>query len=106
MVVVYAADGMKITGDERARFEKSPAAAWRRPGGDSRWRGGRDQNDWAKKLGGSRAGPPGAGMAKEDPVARGEVGLYFVDQEDPITQGISNFDWKDEVYNQLDMSPT
>ena len=35
----------------------------------------------------------------------GDVGLYFVDQEHPITKGASNFDWKDEVYNQMEMSP-
>ena len=33
------------------------------------------------------------------------MGVYFVDTDHPIVKGISNFDWKDEVYNQLDMSP-
>src|SRR5215212_4957405 len=28
----------------------------------------------------------------------GEVGQYFIDTQHPITRGISNFDWKDEVY--------
>ena len=34
----------------------------------------------------------------------GGVGLYFVEPDHPITRGVSNFDWKDEIYNQLDMS--
>jgi putative membrane-bound dehydrogenase-like protein len=35
----------------------------------------------------------------------GEVGEYFVDTEHPITRGISNFDFKDEVYWDLHMMP-
>ncbi len=34
----------------------------------------------------------------------GEVGLYFVNNDHPVTQGLSNFDWKDEIYYDLDMS--
>ena len=101
VVVIYAADGMKITGDERARFEKY----LQRGGGlvvihDGVVAG--DQNDWAKRVQGGSWRWDGE---KKTQWREGEVGLYFVDQEDPITRGISNFDWKDEVYNQLDMSP-
>lgn len=35
----------------------------------------------------------------------GEVGEYFIDTEHPITKGISNFDWKDEIYWDLHMMP-
>ena len=36
---------------------------------------------------------------------QGEVGIYFVDTTHPITRGLSNFDWKDEIYYEMDMSP-
>jgi putative membrane-bound dehydrogenase-like protein len=35
----------------------------------------------------------------------GDVNLYFVDQEHPITRGISNFGFKDEIYWDLHMMP-
>lgn len=35
----------------------------------------------------------------------GEVGMYFIDTEHPITKGISNFDFKDEIYYDLHMMP-
>jgi putative membrane-bound dehydrogenase-like protein len=35
----------------------------------------------------------------------GDVGMYFVDTEHPITRGISNFDFKDEIYYDLHMMP-
>src|SRR5688572_32275308 len=35
----------------------------------------------------------------------GEVGQYFVDQEHPITRGVSNFDFNDEIYWDLHMMP-
>jgi len=101
VVIIYAADGMKITGDERTRFEKF----LQRGGGlvvlhDGVVSG--DQHEWAKKVQGGSWRWDGEKKTKWH---EGEVGLYFVDQEDPITQGISNFDWNDEVYNQLDMAP-
>lgn len=101
VVIIYAADGMKIIGDERARFEKF----LQRGGGVMVLHDGvvsGDQHDWAKQvLGGSWRWDG----EKKTKWLEGDVGLYFVDPEDPITKGISNFDWKDEVYNQLDMSP-
>jgi uncharacterized protein len=101
VVIIYAADGMKITGDERTRFEKF----LQRGGGVVVLHDGvvaGDQNDWAKKVQGGSWRWDGEKKTKWH---EGEVGLFFVDQEDPISRGISNFDWKDEVYNQLDMSP-
>jgi type 1 glutamine amidotransferase len=35
----------------------------------------------------------------------GDVGVYFIDTEHPITKGVSNFDIKDEVYWDLHMMP-
>ncbi|MDP6989680.1 MAG: ThuA domain-containing protein [Planctomycetota bacterium] len=35
----------------------------------------------------------------------GEMGLYFADREHPITQGISNFDFTDELYYDLHLEP-
>lgn len=101
VVIIYAADGMKITGDDRARFEKF----LQRGGGlvvlhDGVVSG--DQHEWAKKVQGGAWRWDGD---KKTQWHEGQVGLYFVDQENPITRGVSNFDWKDEVYNQLDMSP-
>jgi putative membrane-bound dehydrogenase-like protein len=101
VVVIFAADGMKIVGEERARFEKF----LQRGGGlvvlhDGVVSG--DQNEWAKKVQGGSWRWDGE---KKTQWHEGEVGLYFVDQEHPITKGVSNFDWKDEVYNQMDMSP-
>ena len=33
------------------------------------------------------------------------MGEYFVDTQHPITRGVSNFDWDDEVYYELEMTP-
>lgn len=101
VLVVYAADGMKIEGENRANTEKF----LKRGGGlvvihDGVVAG--DQYEWAKKVQGGAWRWDGE---KKTSWHEGEVGLYFVDQKHPITQGISNFDWKDEVYNQLDMAP-
>ena len=101
VVVIYAADGMKITGGERARFEQF----LQRGGGlvvlhDGVVAG--DQHEWAKQVQGGSWRWDGD---QKTTWHEGEVGLYFVDPENPITRGISNFDWNDEVYNQLDMSP-
>ncbi|MEW6158605.1 MAG: PVC-type heme-binding CxxCH protein [Verrucomicrobiota bacterium] len=98
VVVIYAADGMKIVGDDRANFEKF----LQRGGGlvvihDGVVSG--DQHEWAKKVQG------GAWIWQDRRTKwhEGEVGIYFVDTEHPITRGISNFDWKDEIYYELDM---
>jgi putative membrane-bound dehydrogenase-like protein len=100
VVVIYAADGMKIAGEQRAEFEKF----LRRGGGlvvihDGVVSG--DQNAWAKKVQG------GAWIWENRRTKwyEGEVGLYFMEPEHPITRGISNFDWKDEIYFDLDMAP-
>jgi type 1 glutamine amidotransferase len=35
----------------------------------------------------------------------GDVGVYWVDDAHPITAGLSNFDWKDEIYYDMDLAP-
>ena len=105
VVVIYAADGMKITGNDRANFEKF----LQRGGGVVVIHDGivaDDQHDWCKKIvGGTWIWGNKAPGRTPTKWFEGNVGLYFVDQEHPITRGVSNFDWKDEVYNQLEMAP-
>ena len=100
VLVIYAADGMKITGDERARFEQFLA----RGGGVVVLHDGvvsGDQHAWCKKIIGGAWRWDGD---KKTQWHEGNVGVYFVNPEHPIVKGVSNFDWKDEVYNRLDMA--
>jgi type 1 glutamine amidotransferase len=102
VLVIYAADGMKIVGEERERLE----AFLRRGGGlvvihDGVVSG--DQHEWAKGVIG------GAWRWDLPPERRtkwleGDVGLYWVDREHPISRDLSNFDWKDEIYFDMDMA--
>ena len=105
VLVIFAADGMKIVGDQRVSFEKFI----RRGGGVVVIHDGivaDDQHEWCKQvLGGTWIWANKAPGKTQTKWIEGDVGLYFVDPEHPITRGASNFDWKDEVYNQMDMSP-
>ncbi|MBM3837538.1 MAG: hypothetical protein FJ398_06180 [Verrucomicrobia bacterium] len=101
VLIIFADDGMKIVGEERARFENF----LRRGGGfvvihDGVVSG--DQHEWAKKVQGGAWRWDGETKTKW---FEGEVGEYFVDPTHPITRGASNFDWKDEIYFDLDMAP-
>ncbi|HVY69632.1 MAG TPA: PVC-type heme-binding CxxCH protein, partial [Verrucomicrobiae bacterium] len=101
VLVIFAADGMKITGGDRANFEKF----LQRGGGIEVIHDGvvsGDQNDWAKKVQGGSWRWDGN---KKTKWLETEVGIYFVDQEHPIVKGVSNFDWKDEIYYDMDMAP-
>lgn len=104
VLVIFAADGMKAEGADRVAFEKF----LRRGGGlvvihDGVVAGNSNEDaDWAKKVQGGAWRWQGENKTQWH---EGDVGLYFVDQDHPITRGISNFDWKDEVYNHLDMAP-
>jgi putative membrane-bound dehydrogenase-like protein len=101
VLVIYAQDGMKVVGQQRADFEKF----LRRGGGlvvlhDGIVSG--DQPDWAKKVQG------GSWRWEGEPKAKwleSEVGIYFIDTKHPIVRGVSNFDWQDEIYYDLDMAP-
>ena len=82
VLVIYAQDGMKITGEPRATFEKF----LRRGGGlvvihDGVVSG--DQNEWAKKVQGGSWRWDGE---KKTRWLEGEVGIYFVDPKHPIVQ--------------------
>ncbi|HKS36764.1 MAG TPA: PVC-type heme-binding CxxCH protein, partial [Verrucomicrobiae bacterium] len=101
VLVIYAADGMKVVGPQRADFEKF----LKRGGGlvvvhDGVVSG--DQHEWAKKVQGGAWRWDGDRKTKW---LESEVGLYFVNPQHPIVNGVSNFDWKDEIYYDLDMAP-
>ncbi|HMO66152.1 MAG TPA: ThuA domain-containing protein [Verrucomicrobiota bacterium] len=106
VLVIYAADGMKIEGQHRTDFE----TFLRRGGGvvvihDGIVSGqGSENPEWTKKIVGGawRWDLPQERRTKWH---EGEVGLYWVDQEHPISRGLSNFDWNDEIYYDLDMAP-
>ncbi len=101
VLIIYAQDGMKVIGEQRALFEKF----LQRGGGLIVLHDGvvsANENEWAKKVqGGSWRGDG----EKKTKWYEGEVGIYFVDTTHPITKGLSNFDWKDEIYYDMDMSP-
>lgn len=100
VLVIFAADGMKIVGDERTRFEKYLA----RGGGVVVLHDGvvsADQHEWCKRIIGGAWRWDGE---KKTQWHEGQVGIYFVNPENPIVKGVSNFDWNDEIYNQLDMA--
>ena len=106
VVVIYAADGMRIEGEQRASFEKF----LQRGGGvvvihDAVVSGqGSDNPNWTKEIigGAWRWDRPEGQRTKW---FEGEVGVYVVSPEDPLMAGLSNFDWKDEIYYDLDMAP-
>ncbi len=105
VIIIYAADGMKISGGQRADFEKF----LKRGGGivvvhDGVVSG--DQNEWCKSVIGGAWRWPSADMPKEKATKwlEGDVGICWVDQDNPISRGISNFDWKDEIYYDMDMA--
>ncbi len=105
VLIIYAADGMKIAGAQRTDLEKY----LKRGGGlvvvhDGVVSG--DQNEWCKSIIGGAWRWPSADVAKEKATKwfEGNVGIYWVDQEHPISRGISNFDWKDEIYHDLDLA--
>jgi putative membrane-bound dehydrogenase-like protein len=101
VLIIYAPDGMNIVGQQREDMEKF----LRRGGGLVVLHDGvvsADQNEWAKKVQGGAWRGDGA---KKTKWYEGEVGVYFVDTTHPITRGLSNFDWKDEIYYDMDMSP-
>ncbi|MEI2725123.1 MAG: PVC-type heme-binding CxxCH protein [Verrucomicrobiota bacterium] len=106
VLVIYAADGMKIAGERRADLEKF----LRRGGGlvvihDGVVSG--DQHAWCKSIIGGAWRWPAADLPKEKATKwlEGDVGLCWLDTEHPITRGVSNFDWKDEIYYDLDFAP-
>lgn len=105
VLVIFAADGMKITGDDRTNFEKF----LKRGGGVVVLHDGvvsAEHHEWCKSvIGGAWIWPKNAPEKKATRWLEGLVGFYVIEPEHPITRGVSNFDWKDEIYYDLDMSP-
>ncbi len=97
VMVMYAPDGGIITAKERERLDKF----LKRGGGlvvihDAVCG---DDAQWFKTIIG------GAWEHKHSKYYEGDVALYFLDTEHPITRGISNFDLNDEIYYDLHMMP-
>ncbi|MBI5433070.1 MAG: ThuA domain-containing protein [Planctomycetes bacterium] len=96
VLVMYAAEGGSIHGDERATLEKFLA----RGGGlvvlhDALC--GDDPQWWKTVIGGAWE----HGAAKW---WNGDVGVYVQDFDHPITRGASNFIFEDEIYYELHMA--
>lgn len=97
VLVLYAADGASIHGEERARLERYLA------------RGGGlvvlhdavcgDDPHWFKTVAG------GAWEHGHSKYQEGEIGLVLADREHPITRGLANFDFQDEIYWDLHLDP-
>jgi uncharacterized protein len=97
VLVFYSQEGGTIATEDRANLDKF----LKRGGGIVAIHDSVCGNDaqWFKTIIG---GAWEHGKAKW---LEGEVGMYFVDTEHPITRGISNFDFKDEIYYELHMMP-
>ena len=97
VLVLFAAEGAAIHGDERARLERYLA------------RGGGlvvlhdavcgDDPHWFKTIAG------GAWEHGRSKYHEGEIGLVFADRTHPITKGVANFDFEDEIYWDLHLDP-
>lgn len=65
-----------------------------------------DENEWCKSIiGGAWIWPKNNPGKTGTKWLEGQVGVFFVDGTHPISRGLSNFDWKDEIYYDLDMAP-
>jgi type 1 glutamine amidotransferase len=105
VLIIYATDGMKILGTQRADLEKF----LQRGGGLVAMHAGvvaGDQHEWCKKIIGGTWRWPDANLPKDKASKwlEGDVGLFWVDTEHPISRGLSNFDWKDEIYYDFDFA--
>lgn len=106
VLIIYASDGMKIVGEQRAHFERF----LRRGGGVVVIHAGvvsGDQHEWTKRVIGGAWRWPDESLTRDKATKwlEGEVGVFWVDDEHPISRGMSNFDWKDEIYYDMDLAP-
>ncbi|HYE33596.1 MAG TPA: PVC-type heme-binding CxxCH protein [Methylomirabilota bacterium] len=97
VLVMYAAEAGTIKGEQRQNLE----AFLKRGGGivvihDAACG---TEHEYYKTIVG------GAWEHKHSKWLEGEVGVYFLDTEHPITKGASNFDLKDEIYYDMHMMP-
>ncbi|MFO1009761.1 MAG: PVC-type heme-binding CxxCH protein [Planctomycetota bacterium] len=97
VLVIYAADGGAIHGDERANLERYLA----RGGGIVVLHDGvcGDDPQWFKTVVG------GAWEHGHSKYQEGTTDLYFTDTTHPITHGVANFRFEDELYWELHMDP-
>ena len=97
VLVLYAAEGGSIHGDERARLEDYLGAG----GGIVVLHDAVCGNDphWFKGVVG------GAWEHGHSKWYTSEIGLVFADSEHPITRGAANFDFQDEIYWDLHLDP-
>ena len=106
VLILHAQDAMKIVGEDREIFETFLA----RGGGVVVIHAGvvgGDQNAWIKQIIGGTWRWPSPELPKEKATKwlEGDVGLCWVDETHPISHGMSNWDWKDEIYYDLDLAP-
>ena len=97
VLVMFLAEGGTIAPEDRVNLDKF----LKRGGGIVTLHDavcGTDPN-WFKGIVG------GAWEHQHSKWYEGEVGVYFVDTDHPITRGASNFDFKDEIYHELHMMP-
>ncbi len=98
LVIVYAQDPWDVNPEQRANIEKFT----KRGGGivvihDGLC--GHNDPQWVKSVIG------GAWTYGKAKWFEGEISLYYVTNDHPITAGASNFDLDDEFYYDLDMDP-
>ena len=98
VIIVFAPDPWDVTPEVRASIDKFAA----RGGGFVTLHDGvcsHTDPAWVRGLlgGAWRYGP-----AKW---FEGDISFYYVNNEDPITVGASNFDLRDEMYYDLEMEP-
>ncbi len=97
VLVMYAADGGSIHGDDRAHLEAFLA----RGGGLAVLHDAvcSDDPTWFQTIAG------GAWEWGHSKWHEGLVDLYFTDRDHPITRSISNFRFQDEIYTDLHLAP-
>ena len=106
VIIIHCQDGMKIVGEDRVAFEKFLA----RGGGVVVIHAGvvgGDQHAWVKKIIGGTwrwSSPPELPKEKATKWLEGEVGLCWIDTDHSISRGLSNWDWKDEIYYDMDVA--
>lgn len=106
VLIIHAPDGMKIVGEDRENFEKF----LKRGGGVVVIHAGvvgGDQHAWIKQILGGAWRWPAPDLPKEKATKwlEGDVGVFWVDTDHPISRDMSNFDWKDEIYYDMDLAP-
>lgn len=97
VLVLFAAEGATIEGDERARLD----VFLKRGGGIVAIHDAvcGTSPQWFKTVAG------GAWEHGHSKWLEGEVDLYIKDREHPITRGAENFRFKDEIYYDLHLDP-